>query len=289
MNIVEIIIKAVDKYSREMKKVSASFKDVAKAGAAVAGGIALAYKSLETFGQIARDLGFEKTAKQVDYMTQSLKDAEVAILKTNIGGLQLQEWLGQAASGMGTVIRLIGIGLVKVVNDLTIAFHTLHLGLAQIIPGMESYTKAMFDADVALANYAFQTTVADIATVGLAKSLESGKRKLSETATATKKQTATVFDLIAANKKLKESYMEIEDAIRAGDARALAAARAGKGGLDRGASRQVQGGGAGGSTNKGDTTVNVIMDGQVIARQTRKTIAEDLFKPIVKQSGTGKR
>ena len=289
MNIVEIIIKAVDKYSREMKKVSASFKDVAKMGAAVAGGIALAYKSLETFGKIARDLGFEKTAKQVDYMTQSLKDSEAAILRMNVGGLQLQEWLGQAASGMGTVIRLIGIGLAGAVKELTTSFAGLHYIIAKYIPGMEEYTLATMQADMALAELNFQTTVADIATVGLAESLKTAGRGAAELTTRTKKQTATVFELIAANKKLKEGYMEIEDAIRAGDALALAAARAGKGGIDRGASRPMQGGGAGGSMNKGDTVVNVIMDGQVIARQTRKTIAEDLFKPTVKQSGTGKR
>src|SRR3990167_2197862 len=287
-NVVEIIIKAVDKYSKGFKSAKQDLQNLGKVGAAIAGGFVLEYKALESFGKTARELGFEKTAKQVDYMTTSLKDVEVALLKMNVGGLQLNEWLGQAASNAGIFIRAIGIGVAKAVEVLTVDFYGLKFAMAQVIPGMEGYTYELFKADVAAASLNFQLTTADIATVGLADSMKTGARTAATLTAATRKQGETVADLIAKNKKLRDSYTEIEDAIRAGDARALAAARANRGGF-KPENVQMRSGGTGASMNKGDTVVNVIMDGQVIAQQTRKTIAEDLFKPVIKQSGTAKR
>lgn len=259
-NKVEIIIQAVDKYSKELKKAGIDLRSIARAGAAIAGGFALAYRALESFGKTARELNFKKTADQVDYMARSLKDVEAALLQFNLGGMQIQGWLGQAAQGFGDLIRLIGVGLAGALNFVNFRFIELRYNMAQVLPGLVEYTRAQKDADIAASQLAFETNVGRIAMDGYAASLENVNKKLAATGVRNVKLKNSVTDLWEANKKLRDSYDEIEEAIRAGDARALARAMSGSagggGGLRTGLSgpraNVANGADRGGSVKKGE-------------------------------------
>lgn len=272
-NKVEIIIQAVDKFTANAKKININLRDMARAGAAVAGGFALAYKALDSFGALAAKLHFDKTAEQVNYMKRSLEDTEAALLQFNVGGMQIQAWLGQAAEGMGSLVRLIGVGLAGALYLANIGLINMHRTLAKLLPSIVEYSNEQMVADLTTAEFAFKTNVANIATDGYAKSLERTTRKLKAATRAQK-------DLSAEWQKA----WAISEAIRAGDPRALMSARGGA----ANSRMTAPGAGAGGSMNKGDTVVNVIVDGEIIRSQTRKTLAEDVFKPVLK-SGSGKR
>lgn len=277
-NKVEIIIQAVDKFTGTAKKINIDLRDMARAGAAVAGGFALAYKALDSFGTLAAKLHFDKTAEQINYMKRSLEDTQAALLQFNVAGMQIQAWLGQAAEGFGSLIRLIGVGLATALMTANAALITTRFALAELLPTFVKYSKEQMNADLAAVRLAWDTNVARIATEGYAASLENVNKKLAAASMRNVKLKNSVTDLWEANKKLRDSYMEIEDAIRAGDARALAAAQRGLmgGGLRTGLSgprANVASGAGGGSMNKGEgVSVQVYLSNKPV---------EDLVERVV--------
>lgn len=330
---VEIIIKGVDQSTDASNKAKKNIEGVGNAatkanasahrqfeqlGKAVlkAGlGIVAAIKFLQEFGKKAEELGFVKAAQQVRDMNQAFDDSEAALLKFNIGGKEVQEWLGQAAEAGGQLIRILGILASEGAGEVEKAFNMARatvsqfnslIGIAEVeflkFTGIISeqaaqtkiaeiatntYTTAQAEADNAIVDATTHTNALNFATIGLAKTLENTGRQLKGIAQTEGKSLNTLRSKITLNKQLNDTLkqqLSINDAIRAGDARALAEAQngggGGRGGVTRGTTNHIRGslGGASTAGNNGATVVHVYVGNQAlnshIRTQTVKTLTD---------------
>jgi len=287
---VEIIIKAVDKYSKEFQKTGISMRAMAKAAALVGAEFALLNRVFDATRQYAEKIGRTDVVESIDKMSKAFDNLGFTLLNiVNVGGQSILDWMKDAAQGaenLGNLTNLLALkGQLDEINRTLEQGSKLNTAAgagkfsAQNIQAVDELT----DAERQLLETRKKELEQEI------KMLAEGKSHAALKTIAIERNVKlknSVTDLWEANKKLRDSYNEINDAIRAGDARAIAAIMRGTGG---GAMRTGLSGaranvsGVSGSMNKGATTiVNVIVDNEIIRTQTRKTIAEDIFKPTVK-------
>lgn len=289
---VEVIIKAVDKYSSVFKKAETGFtrltngvRAVGKAikDIGVATGIATAAlygigRAIESIADRAAALGQGDVLQSVTAVKDQFQELVDQILTTNLptGGTVL-DLIKSLADGLLPSLRAIGVvlqaaasGFELFVNDMRFAFSQISV----LTGGVESYTAATHEAEKAR----IMKNAAD--RIGVI-----WEGKLTETViaqnAAINRQTHSVKSLSSAHKNLNQILSQrraIEDAIRAGDARALADARGGSRG------GRVEAGGVGGGRNM---AVNVYVGNEPVDARVRTVYANEVVKPAMKGGSSG--
>lgn len=311
-NIVEVIIQGKDETGAAFNN---STQGAEKLGRAIENGpnvslrslrraalvaIAALYgleRGLEAIVGRAKELGMTNVSDAFDRLkaaAQAVGDniLTISFAGTNMGAI-LQYAFGnltEEIKGVNAFITL-DIGLLELAR---LAALRLAGSIAEAMGFGTPWTQAWYDQSVALEKATMATRIQEIATGTLTDAIKQqngvlleGQHNLADWNKGQRANVKTLEDMIKATQQLNDQYSKrksMEDAIRAGDARALADAMYGGGGSGgnadfRGTGRSGGGRSGGpGSNNKGDNiNVYVSVGGRDIRPMVRKEIVKSVF------------
>lgn len=318
MNVVEILIKAVTKDAeRNIKKVDKALDSIKKTtkgvgdvfrglGTTLAIATGILYgvvRAMDAIVERGEKMGQRDLSKQWERLKSQGQEFIDTLLTIKVAGKDAFDLVEIGARLATEFLKGLAVAAEVAALALNVIFISAkrNLGMLQELAGLPTeFTQEWFDAALAAEAFAHQQRVIAIMTEQVTESLlveNQAMRNLQQSYTRT---GTKLEDLIRKNKELNNQYSKrktIEDAIRAGDARALAEAMYGGGG---GGKNIVRGGGSGSGTlanggngirggnlsnGGGGVTVNVSIGNQPIKDITREVIHTEVLGPITKNGG----